>query len=73
MIKLTKQGIEDMEPTKKEIDDFIGMNEINSQMADMQEQGAPICHMKPMRLDGAEDPWSGAWWECEHCGHTKDI
>ncbi len=34
---------------------------------------APRCHMRPMFLDGAEDPWSEAWFECAHCGHTKPV
>lgn len=62
-----------MELTKEEIEIFDGMNKVNTEMAIQQEQNAPRCHMRPMTLDGAEDPWSDAWWECQVCGHTKDI
>jgi rubrerythrin len=36
---------------------------------------APLCHMKPMRLDTADDYPNGqvTYWECEVCGHTKEY
>ena len=61
------------ELSKEEIDMFNEMNRVNTEMAMQQERDAPRCHMRPMTLDGAEDPWSEAWWECEYCGHTKAI
>lgn len=62
-----------MELTETEIEIFDEMNKVNTEMAMQQEQDAPRCHMRPMALNMAEDPWSSAWWECEYCGHTKDI
>mgnify|MGYP003624837100 FL=1 len=62
-----------MKLTKKEIEDFEGMNEANIEMQDKIDAMTPMCHMTPMRLDGAEDPWQEGFWECDHCGHTKAI
>lgn len=31
---------------------------------------APRCHFTPMKLEGWNDE---SWWECRHCGHTKDA
>jgi hypothetical protein len=37
-------------------------------------QRPPVCHMKPMKLDWADDGCQQVeYWECEHCGHTKEI
>ena len=56
-----------------ENDVFEGMDKVYAQEAANHEKNSPRCHMRPMFLDGAEDPWSDAWWECSVCGHTKDI
>lgn len=31
---------------------------------------APRCHLTPMQFHMGEDE---CWWECSHCGHTKDT
>ena len=62
------------ELTEEEIKIFDGMNEVNIEMDKKIEQSAPRCHMKPMMFEGG-DFWEGtdAYWECETCGHTKDV
>jgi hypothetical protein len=34
----------------------------------------PICHFTPMNLEFADDWPNGqvSFWECKHCGHTKE-
>jgi len=31
---------------------------------------SPRCHMTPMIFHMGEDE---SWWECDHCGHEKDV
>ncbi len=31
---------------------------------------APKCHFKPMQYVAGE--YGECWWECSHCGHTKE-
>jgi len=40
----------------------------------MFELRPPKCHFTEMFLDHADDGCeSVAYWECEHCGHTKEA
>lgn len=33
----------------------------------------PKCHLTPMFLDSGDDDYVPVtWWECKHCGHTKE-
>ena len=52
-----------------------GMNEVNCKMAEDIEKAAPMCHFKPMNVEGSDsiDGYYTNWWECSVCGHTKDI
>jgi hypothetical protein len=39
-----------------------------------QDMSSPFCHMKPMVFECSDEEYSNqSWWQCEHCGHTKDI
>ncbi len=34
----------------------------------------PMCHMTPMSYECADDGCMQVeFWECTHCGHTKEI
>lgn len=36
---------------------------------------APVCHFAPMKYEAADNGNACVehWWECAHCGHTKEI
>lgn len=40
-----------------------------------EKKGIPICHFTPMEIQSADDYPNGTiiFWECKHCGHTKDL
>lgn len=44
-------------------------------MIQTKNEDRPMCHMKPMKLEWADDWPNGqvVYWECGHCGHTKEI
>lgn len=52
-----------------------GMEEVNRNMAIEIENTAPFCHMKKMNLEQSDsiDGYYIEWWECEICGHKKDL
>jgi hypothetical protein len=34
----------------------------------------PRCHLTPMEMESGDDgDRSVEWWECKHCGHTKEF
>lgn len=35
------------------------------------EATAPKCHFARMSLESGDG--DEAWWECRHCGHTKEL
>lgn len=43
-------------------------------MSDNTEE-VPICHMKPMSYESADDWPNGSveFWECQYCGRTKEV
>ena len=51
------------------------MNYVEKEMMDELDAMTPLCHMKKMRLESADDLNGGetSWWECAVCGHTKEI
>lgn len=54
-----------------EINDIMaGMDRAMDEWVRSVERKAPRCHFRPMMLEGWSDE---QWWECSHCGHTKDI
>ena len=59
--------------TAEEIEAFAGLDASYKKMEEENDKRAPRCHMRPMFLDGADGPYGDAWWECQHCGHIKDI
>ena len=42
---------------------------------DVPKNTAPTCHFKSMNYEAADNGNAGVdyWWECAHCGHTKEI
>lgn len=60
----------DIELTKEQIDAFERLNESYIHMHEQQQKQAPRCHFTPMHYQEADYE---AWWECPHCGHTKEI
>ena len=49
-----------------------GMDEVNDKMVKDIEASAPMCHMRKMSFETADETYAH-WCECEVCGHTKDI
>jgi len=45
-------------------------------MEDVKEtkKEQPMCHFTPMEFETADDWPNGqvSFWECKHCGHTKE-
>lgn len=56
-----------------------GMNVIAAYSEAMAEHYSrlpvPLCHFVPMDLefDDSESGGGDCWFECRHCGHTKDV
>ena len=57
----------------------LSQNQVNEIMAGMERvyaeearraPPAPRCHMTPMTVHMGEEE---SWWECRHCGHTKEM
>ena len=62
------------ELTQEEIEAFNGLNESYIEMSESHAEIAPRCHFKPMAFDrGDGESYNNTWWECETCGHTKNI
>lgn len=58
--------------TEKEIDDIMdGYEESWDKYVKDLRDSAPKCHFTPM--DFVEGENYEAWWECYHCGHTKEA
>ncbi len=49
------------------------MDEISMEGKNTEEH--PKCHMTPMDYVCADDGTNGQveYWECRHCGHTKEV
>lgn len=57
--------------SQEEVNEIMaGMENVWAEYAAHLDKIAPRCHFTPMRLDGEG---SEEWWECEHCGHTKEA
>jgi len=53
-----------------EVEIIASMESVWAEWARHIDEIAPLCHFTKMSLeygDGDE-----TWWECHHCGHTKD-
>ena len=60
-----------IERTQDEVNEILaGMDAAMTEYTKQLEAKAPRCHFTPMDLDGWSDE---AWWECRHCGHTKEA
>lgn len=47
-----------------------GMERATAEYMQWLDEIAPRCHFTPMQLDGEGGE---EWWECAHCGHTKEA
>lgn len=54
--------------TEDERKAFAGFDEMMAE--DEKRWTPPRCHMTLMFLDASDHE---QWWECKHCGHTKEI
>lgn len=61
---------ENVELTAEEIEAFDGLNQSYMDMEDRINKTAPRCHFRPMAF---EQEGYEAWWECSHCGHTRQV
>jgi len=53
---------------KEELAAFLGFDEA---MAEIENNiKAPVCHFTPMSYESSDYE---EWFECGHCGHTKEI
>jgi ribosomal protein L37AE/L43A len=56
--------------TQDEVNEIMaGMDRAMNEWVQHIEKIAPRCHFTPMQLETLDDE---SWWECRHCGHTKD-
>lgn len=60
--------------SQEELNAFIGLNDSYIEMDRKNAERAPKCHFTPMSLhQGDGENYANQWWECHHCGHTKDF
>ncbi len=63
--------------TKEEFKIFNDYNNFQNEYWGEVYSKAPICHFTPMEYEHGESiPEAHSypdWWECKHCGHTKDM
>lgn len=54
---------------------FMKAPAMTEQPADSPRVRPPTCHFTPMKLAWADDWPNGQveYWECHHCGHTKEA
>lgn len=62
--------MKDHKLTKEEFEAFEGLDYSYEKMQEEIEKTAPKCHFTIMNLEVGEDE---SWWECEHCGHTREA
>jgi len=58
--------------TDKEYEAFEGLEESYEYFDKKLQELAPTCHFTKMNYEQG-DEYGEQWWECLHCGHTKEI
>ena len=60
------------ELTREEFEAFEGLDQLYRDMEDSMTP--PMCHFTFMEMEYGDDgDRSVEWWECKHCGHTKEF
>lgn len=62
--------------SEQDYEAFEGLEQSYIEMEKEFYKAAPICHFTKMSYEYTEDYFGDDliyWWECKHCGHTKDI